>query len=207
MNRYLLLLGGAIMVACSGEGATEASSDASGVEQSAQFTDTIIAIDANGEIQQSVRAVTSEERRAELEALSKAKVSAPVERAGKEAVSASRQALLHTNTTCQGSDLWVYDESLANRICISGSFLESGWLDSLDFSSVRYGRCIRIFLDGSCFYDNWAGKVAWIWPGSNGGRIYNDTEDAVPSWYFNAWAPRQPVNPATSRIVWLLGPA
>jgi hypothetical protein len=194
----------ALMAACAGATDGDVSS-----EEEIAFTDTIVTIDADGQMHQSVIAVTAEERRAELEALEKGEVAtaAPVN-GGPEAVSGKREALLRPNSTCAGADLWVYDESRANRLCISGAHIEYGLADTLDFGTIRYGSgCLMISINGPCI-NRWAGKVAWIWPGSNpGGLSPSYFPPGVSPWMtFSAWGPLQRVDPATSELLILWTP-
>jgi hypothetical protein len=205
MTRYGMSFVCALMAACSGATDGDVSP-----EEEVAFTDTIVTIDADGQVHQSVIAVTAEQRRAEVDALEKATVTGSAGTAGPvnggaEAVSGKREALLRPNSTCAGADLWVYDESRANRLCISGAHLEYGRADTLDFGSIRYGSsCLMISIDGSCL-NRWAGKVSWIWPGSNPGGL-SPTNSFSPWMNFNAWGPLERVDPATSEYLWLWTP-
>jgi hypothetical protein len=213
MTRYWTPFVCALMAACSGAADGDAPLDGNAPStEEAQYTDTIVTIDAEGRMFQSVIAVTAQARQAELQAFEKAEVPAGASaratvNGDAEAVSGRSDALLRPNTACASSDLWVYDESFANRLCISGSHLGFNQSDSLDFSTIRYGSfCLQVTIDGSCL-NRWAGKVAWVWPGSNAGRIYpNNGSGTPPSALFGAWGALQHVDPATAQILWLWGP-
>ena len=196
MVRHSLLCAAALTVACSGAGeAGVAETPAS----DAEYTDTIVSLDADGNLQQTIIAVSAEARRAELARATKSDTGESTRQGG---IGTQQQALLTTNTRCAGSDLWVYDANRQNRLCISGAHLDYNRADSLDFNTIRYGFCLYVQINGACVYNRWAGNVAWIWPGSNAGQLYSSGFSSE----FSAWGPLQQVDPARAGGVWLYGP-
>ena len=197
MVRHSLLCAAALSAACSGAGEAGVSESP---PSDAQYTDTVVTLASDGSVRHSTFAVSAEARQAELAQTTKSDTG---KSARPEEIGTQQQALLTTNTRCAASDLWVYDANRTNRLCISGAHLDYNRADSLDFNTIRYGSlCLYIQINGTCVYSRWAGNVAWIWPGSNAGQVY----DSGFSQEFSAWGALQQVDPARTRGVWLYGP-
>src|SRR6188768_893995 len=169
MFRSPVLFCCALLAACSGSSEEPPTAGA-------ELTDTIVAVHPDGRIEQVTHVVTADQRQFETDQRSET-AEAPKTDPG------SRVSALTSNLTCASADLWIYDASRDNRLCVSGASLgpySEGWLD-LRF--VNYGlACLAIDIYGRCTQRaKWAGRVARVLPGTNGGRFYADTYDVSPS--------------------------
>lgn len=173
----------------------------------AQLTDTLVLLQPDGTLAQSTREVSAAQRQRELAEREHPRDAAAAETQVDEPGLGQRTDALSTNRTCATADLWIYDETFSNRICISGAHLGYNAIETLDLSRVRFGfLCLAIELGGGrCTqFESWAGRVAYVWPGQNNGRLYG--QQPGPSAVFPAWGPLQLVDPASSLRVTLLGP-
>jgi hypothetical protein len=208
LQRSLAFSLSTLLAACAGldetVDETGASRQADDPEQPA-LTDTIVTVHADGTIEQSTRATTAEARQAE-----RAAAAAPADKAAlaqaKPASSSPETSALPVNPGCAGADLWLYDSTQANRLCISGSHLGAGTGDSIDLRTVNFGfLCLAIDITGRCTERaKWAGRVQFIYPGANDGRLYQNPQ-VNPTAVFWSWGPFQAVNPALTIVVTLLG--
>lgn len=194
----LVFLSGAFAAGCAGA----SGDDSESAIDEAEFIDTIVTIHADGTIEQSMRPITAEDRQVEqAQALGATGHSARIKSSSDEA------SALPVNPGCASADLWLYDSTQGNRLCISGAHLGANSIDSLDLSRVRYGfLCLAIDITGRCTqWANWAGRVRYIWPGINRGRLYFDP-NSNPTAVFSSWGPFETVDPAMTVWVTLLGP-
>ena len=175
----------------------------------AELTDTFVVVHPDGRIEQSTHAITAEQRQLETDQRTEATEAAePTEapEAAKEIEPSSQVLALTSNLTCASADLWIYDASRDNRLCISGANLPPRFESWLDLRLVSYGfGCLAIDSYGRCTQRaRWAGHVARVLPGTNDGKFYAATYDTTPSATFSAWTP-QSVDPARSILVVLVG--
>ena len=200
--RSLALLCGGLLAACA---ATSEDPSGSAID-AVQFTDTIVIVHADGTIEQSMRSITAEDRQAEI-ALASGLVSGLTPDSAKVKASSVEASALPVDPGCAAADLWLYDSTQANRLCIAGAHLGYNEIGSLDLRLVRYGfTCLAIDIRGRCTqWANWAGRVQYIWPGVNNGRLYLDPA-SNPTAVFSSWGPFQVVDPAMTSLVVLLGP-
>ena len=87
---------------------------------------------------------------------------------------------------CAPDALWLYDQP-GNRLCIRAVALGHDQGVSIELARVK-----------------WSGRVTAIWPGLNQGEIYDPSPSLIDP--FAAWGRHRPVDPASSRIVYLAGP-
>lgn len=188
-----MLFGCALLGACSG-------SPEEPSRPGTEFTDTLVVVHPDGGVEQATHLVTAEQRQLESDLHIEPAEATTVAEPG------SRALALTSNLTCASADLWIYDASRANRLCISGASLPPGFESWLDLRFVNYGlACLAIDIYGRCTQRmKWSGRVARVLPGTNDGRFYADTYDSSPSASFYAWTP-QSVDPARSVIVVLVG--
>ncbi len=198
--RSLALLCGAFLASCVDTAGDDSGSAIDGEE----FTDSIVIVHADGTIEQSTRSITAEHRQAEI---AQARASGTTPGAARSKASSVQASALPVDPGCASADLWLYDSTQANRLCISGAGLGINGIDSLDLHLVRYGSlCVIREITGRCIvWANWAGRVQYIWPGSNNGRLYLDPT-ANPTRIFSSWGAFQAVDPAMTFVVVLLGP-
>ncbi|HEY5962211.1 MAG TPA: hypothetical protein VIV60_36895 [Polyangiaceae bacterium] len=223
MLRSFSLIGCALLAACSASpddpAASSGSSESAGpaplvppsASAGAELTDTIVTIHVDGRVEQSTRTATAEQRQREAELHTKPSTNgvdeAVVDGDSSSADASARRLLtLRTNSSCAGSDLWIYDTTMANRICITAVNLGYNTVDQIDLGTINYGfACLAIDIYGRCTQRaKWAGEVGYIWPGSNEGRLYLDPNTFTG--YFSSWGPFQAVDPARTSIVVFDGP-
>ena len=190
--RALTLTSSALLAACAG--VADDPADQAG------FTDTIVSLHADGTIEQSTRSITAEQRYAEIEQRDTATAGA-----SRLDGSAFDALTLPVDPGCAGADLWIYDSTQANRLCISGASVGVNDVDSIDLHGVTYGRgCLAIDITGRCtLRPSWAGHVQYIWPGSNDGRLYLNSF-SNPTAVFWQWGPFQAIDPATTNLIMLM---
>ncbi len=200
---YLLALScSTLLVACTGLD-DEAANPLPDDQAEPALTDTIVTVHADGSIEQETRSTTAEQRQAEL---ALAVASRSTEGGAKRTAVSPGTSVLPVNPNCAGADLWLYDSAQAHLLCLSGAHIGAGSSDSIDLRTVNYANlCLAIDIRGRCTERaKWAGRVQFIWPGANAGRLYLNPQ-ANPTLFFSIRGPFQSVDPAQTFVVVLQG--
>lgn len=141
------------LAGCVGAGDVETGAP----QEEAQFTRTIVHLDADGSRTVKVVAITAAEQRADVEALARAGGHVTLED-GAEHVASAGQALSR-DTSCLGSSIWLFDlpNMTGNEICFSGT----GTVDLRDYGRGNGGL--------------WARNVVSFWAGTRAGSLGKDS--------------------------------
>jgi hypothetical protein len=205
MSRQSLCFTLVLLAACAGADETALQEPELGHGAGAAepvLIDTIVQLSPDGTVTEVLQQVTAAERAAQHRARS-----LPVEEGAPQAEIGQARAALSINPSCATADLWLYDADMSHRLCISGSDLEINEVDYLDLESATYCRPRTVSTVLCLQRVSWAGKAAYIYPGSNAGSLISSSAWALlgASFPFSAWGPFQAIDPIYSGVVELHG--